>query len=294
MIPLVARSKIIHCHCSTCSSSQLAATCAQLIFCCSPPLPLRLLEVRCPAGFTEEFIGQSLIVTNQPALLRIGHQRPPLILRKQEVTRVIAQRDINLTFQCTGNISGLNALIRVRAVQDHADFVLLYANVFEDHEGCLAVTQRTDLRRRHQEDFVRQAQRFEYAFLPFPLDGNQGLAVGTATAWRVNNAASAEQQAAGKVFLDWLITSDEGQTWSADTLKFIPAYADVKAPAGGLSESVAEYVTAGQTVPWAYNTVFPAGIDIDGAAYMQEYYAGRLSSAELIEELTLTWQDLAG
>lgn len=151
----------------------------------------------------------------------------------------------------------------------------------------------------HQGNWAQQVLedndvQFEYAFLPFPLDGNQGLAVGTATAWRVNNAASAEQQAAGKVFLDWLITSDEGQTWSADTLKFIPAYADVKAPAGGLSESVAEYVTAGQTVPWAYNTVFPAGIDIDGAAYMQEYYAGRLTSAELIEELTLTWQDLAG
>ncbi len=150
----------------------------------------------------------------------------------------------------------------------------------------------------HQGDWAQQVLvdndvDFEYAFLPYPLEGNQGLAVGPATAWRINNAASAEQQEAAKTFIDWLITSEEGQTHSADLLGFIPAYADVKAPEGGLSQSVAEYISNNQTVPWAYNTVFPAGIDIDGAALMQEYYAGGTSEA-LLEGLNDAWVDLAG
>ncbi len=150
----------------------------------------------------------------------------------------------------------------------------------------------------HQGNWAQQVLEeneveFDYAFLPYPLEGNDGLAVGTASAWRVNNAATEEEQAAAKTFIDWLITSDEGQEHSANTLLFIPAYQDVLAPEGGLSESVAQYVSDNKTVEWAYNTVFPAGIDIDGAAYMQEFYAGILTADELIEELTMTWQDLA-
>lgn len=150
----------------------------------------------------------------------------------------------------------------------------------------------------HQGNWAQQVLQeneveFEYAFLPYPLDGNDGLAVGTASAWRVNNRATEEEQAAAKTFIDWLITSDEGQEHSANTLLFIPAYQNVLAPEGGLSQSVADYVSYNKTVDWAYNTVFPAGIDIDGAAYMQEFYAGLLSADELIEELTITWQDLA-
>ncbi len=133
---------------------------------------------------------------------------------------------------------------------------------------------------------------FDYAFLPYPLEGNTGLAVGPATAWRINNRSSAEQQEAAKTFLDWLITSDDGQTHSADLLDFIPAYQNVKAPAGGLSQSVAEFVSENETVAWAYNSVFPTGIDIDGARLMQEYYAGG-TSADLLEQLNTVWVDLA-
>lgn len=143
-----------------------------------------------------------------------------------------------------------------------------------------------------QSVLVDNNVEFNYAFLPYPLDGNQGLAVGPATAWRINNQADEAQQEAAKTFLDWLITSDEGQTLSADLLGFIPAYKDVKAPAGGLSESVAQYVSDNKTVGWAFNTVFPVGIDIDGARLMQEYYAGG-TSADLLDQLNTVWVDLA-
>ncbi len=188
----------------------------------------------------------------------------------------------------------------VQAWADALDQIAPYTNKGQaSYDEQVAGFGAGDYAMIHQGNWAQQILEdnevdFDYAFLPYPLEGNDSLAVGSASAWRINNQASEEQQAAAKTFLDWLITSDEGQEHSANTLLFIPAYQDVLAPQGGLSESVAAYVSDNKTVEWTYNFVFPAGLDIDGAAFMQEYYAGRLTSAELLEELNTTWQDLAG
>ena len=131
---------------------------------------------------------------------------------------------------------------------------------------------------------------FAYDFLAYPLEGNDKMPVGPATAWRVNNAATEEQQDAAKLFLDWLITSDTGQELSADLLNTIPAYRDVKAPEGHLTEAVARFVSEGATIDWVFNTDFPAGIDVGGAEAMQKFYADRIDSNELLDELTIAWQ----
>lgn len=130
---------------------------------------------------------------------------------------------------------------------------------------------------------------FDYGFIPYPTSGNDKLAVGTATGWRVNNKASEEQQKAAKTFLDWLITSEEGQKHSADLLNFIPAYTGVQAPAGNLTEAVAKFAGEGNTVGWVYNTDFPSGMDVDGASSMQKYYADQIDSAQLLQELSDAW-----
>lgn len=130
---------------------------------------------------------------------------------------------------------------------------------------------------------------FDYGFIPYPTSNNDSMAVGTATAWRVNKNATEAQQEAAKTFLDWLITSDEGQDFSADLLNFIPAYQNIKAPEGHLTEAVAAFVSAGKTVPWAYNTDFPSGMDVDGTASMQKYYADQIDSTQLLEEITEAW-----
>lgn len=130
---------------------------------------------------------------------------------------------------------------------------------------------------------------FAYDFLPYPTSGNDSMPVGPATAWRVNNKAGTEQQTAAKTFLDWLITSDEGQNFSADLLNFIPAYENIKAPAGALTESVAKNVTDGKTIDWAFNSVFPAGIDVDGTSAIQKFYAGQSDASQLLEEINEAW-----
>ena len=151
----------------------------------------------------------------------------------------------------------------------------------------------------HQGDWVQtmldqDKVSFQYGILPFPTGGNTKLSVGLANAWRVNNKATEQQQAAAIKFLDWLITSDKGQSYCADTFKFIPAFKDLKAPTTELAKAVSEYVQKSQTIPWVYNTDFPSGIDVDGAALMQKYYAGAVNSSQLLDELTQAWvQDAA-
>jgi len=130
---------------------------------------------------------------------------------------------------------------------------------------------------------------FDYGMIPYPTNGNSKLAVGTATAWRINKYATKDQQKAAIEFLDWLITSDKGQDYSANTLKFIPAYKGVKAPSFPLAADVVSYVNSGKTVPWVYNNYFPNGIDVDGSKEIQKYYAGIINSNQFLDELTKVW-----
>ena len=151
----------------------------------------------------------------------------------------------------------------------------------------------------HQGDWVQtmldqDKVSFSYGLMPYPTGGNTKLAVGLANAWRVNKMASDQQQQAAIRFLDWLLTSEKGQSYCADTFKFIPACKGMKSPAAGLGKDVADYVQKDQTVPWVFNTAFPNGIDVDGAALMQKYYAGAINSSQLLDQLTQAWvQDAA-
>lgn len=151
----------------------------------------------------------------------------------------------------------------------------------------------------HQGDWAQQVidqdkPNFQYGMIPYPTSNNTKLAVGTAMAWRINKYATSDQQKAALDFLDWLITSEKGQDFSANTLKFIPAYKGVKAPDKPLAADVTKYVNDGNTVPWVYNTDFPNGIDIDGASLMQKYYASPMTDDQFLSDLTKIWVQDAG
>ncbi|NJP40239.1 carbohydrate ABC transporter substrate-binding protein [Oscillospiraceae bacterium HV4-5-C5C] len=130
---------------------------------------------------------------------------------------------------------------------------------------------------------------FDYDFLMYPLEGNSKMPVGASTAYRVNNKATEAQQTAAKQFLDWLITSEDGQNYSADLLNLIPPYEGIKAPTGKLTETVAKYAADGQTLDWTFNTDYPSGIDVDGAAAMQDYFNGKTDGEGLLQQLTEAW-----
>ena len=134
---------------------------------------------------------------------------------------------------------------------------------------------------------------FEYDFMPYPLEGNQNIPIGPATSWRVNTEAPEEHQAAAKTFLDWLITSDEGQTWSADVLNMIPPYEGMRAPEGNLTGRIAEFSAEDHVLPWTF-TVYPPGIATDGSSLMERYYLDEIDSSELLAELSEIYTSLSG
>lgn len=150
----------------------------------------------------------------------------------------------------------------------------------------------------HQGDWVQTMLEqdkvsFQYGMIPYPTGGNTKLAVDVSNAWHVNKYASDVQQKAAKDFIDWISTSEKGQSYCADTFKFIPALKGMKAPSGALAQDIASYVNKDQIIPWVYNTDFPSGIDGDGAAWMQAYYANQINSDQLLTQLTQLWAQSA-
>lgn len=134
---------------------------------------------------------------------------------------------------------------------------------------------------------------FEYDFIAYPLEGNQNIPIGPATSWRVNSSAPEDKQEAAKTFIDWLITTDEGQTWSADTLNMIPPYEGAKAPEGNLTGRIAEYSADDNVLPWTFS-VYPPGIATDGASLMERYYLDQIDSTQLLDELSTIYTSLSG
>lgn len=131
--------------------------------------------------------------------------------------------------------------------------------------------------------------KFEYGMMPMPFNGNQGIAVGNTNYFRVNKHATKEQQDASINFLDWLLTEKAGQTYVTEKFKLIPAYEGFNTEKmNPLAQEVSKYSQEGKTVPWTFN-LFPAGIDKDCSSQMEKYYAGQLTSAQLLDEINKIW-----
>lgn len=127
--------------------------------------------------------------------------------------------------------------------------------------------------------------------MPFPLAGNDKIAVGVASYWVVNNQADAEEVKAANAFLNWLFTSDSGKKAIVDDFKFIPALTNIEAgDLDPLSQAVHEATTKGETITWALN-YFPSGIITnDLAPATQEYFMNPgMTGEQFLQKLDEVW-----
>ncbi|WP_193726641.1 ABC transporter substrate-binding protein [Paenibacillus guangzhouensis] len=132
---------------------------------------------------------------------------------------------------------------------------------------------------------------FEYGFLPFPLNGNEGISIGNSNFFRVNKHASEEQQKGAKAFLDWLITDPAGQRYVTEEFKLIPVYSGFDtSKMDPLSQEVNRYASEDKAVPWVFDQ-FPAGAHQDFANEMEKYYSGKVNSEGLLEGLEKVWMN---
>ncbi|WP_274653288.1 sugar ABC transporter substrate-binding protein [Paenibacillus humicola] len=131
--------------------------------------------------------------------------------------------------------------------------------------------------------------------MPFPLEGNNKIAVGVASNWVINGKASPDEIKAAEAFLNWLFTSDTGKKAIVDDFKFIPAMTNIPADnLDPLSKVVYDAAKSGQTIPWATNYYPPNIVVNDLTPVAQAYFLDKnMTGQQLLEKLDAAWAKAA-
>jgi len=131
---------------------------------------------------------------------------------------------------------------------------------------------------------------------PFPLGGNDKLAVSVPSAWCVSTQATEGQKAAAKRFLTWLYTSETGKRYVTDEFLFIPVVKGMtSSKLDPLSADVQRYAAAGQTIPWATDYYPPGSVAVYFVPVAQKFFASGMTPEEFLTELDAAWaQAVAG
>jgi ABC-type sugar transport system, periplasmic component len=138
-----------------------------------------------------------------------------------------------------------------------------------------------------------------FGFLPVPISdsasdyGNSQISVGVPAYWTIDATQSTQaQQAAAKVFLKWLVSSDEGQDYYVNKFNFIPVFDDFRvSPKDALSTQIVAYMKDGRTLEWMNNR-YPADGWPAMGALMQKYLGGLIDRETLAKGLCDYWKSV--
>ncbi|GKX29795.1 ABC transporter substrate-binding protein [Vallitalea longa] len=134
---------------------------------------------------------------------------------------------------------------------------------------------------------------FDMGILSMPVNGNDKISVGIPNSWGINASASEDEIKAALEFLDWLFTSEKGQSYIVDKFGFIPAMTNMKTDTlDPLGKEVAEYTASGKTLPWVFN-IWPAGIvNNDFVPATQKFFSNeKMTGNEFLQELDKAWEN---
>ncbi len=131
---------------------------------------------------------------------------------------------------------------------------------------------------------------FDMGLMPFPLSGNDKLAVSVPSAWSVNSQAKDEEKKAGKEFLEWLYTSETGKRYLMDEFGFIPVVKGMESKnLDVLSSDVSKYANEGKTIGWPL-TMWPAGIvDVHLVPVAEKFFTTDMSEEDFLKALDEAW-----
>lgn len=136
---------------------------------------------------------------------------------------------------------------------------------------------------------------FEVGMAPFPLEGNDKLAVGVGSNWAVNADKDQSEIDAAVEFLNWLHTSETGKQIIVEEFGFLPAMTTIEAgELDPLSQAVLDASNSGETIPWSHN-YYPANVvtnDFTPAA--ESFFVNEeMTGDELITSLEEAWNNAA-
>lgn len=127
---------------------------------------------------------------------------------------------------------------------------------------------------------------FDMGITAVPIQGNSKLSVSVPTAWYVNMDAPDDEKALAKEFLEWMYTSQTGTDYLLNKFKFIPVVEGMASDTlDPVSQSVADAVASGNTIPWVMSD-WPAGIvTTDLAPLAKEFFTTKMSGKKLLNTL---------
>ncbi|MGQ8871619.1 ABC transporter substrate-binding protein [Paenibacillus sp. TSA_86.1] len=142
----------------------------------------------------------------------------------------------------------------------------------------------------------------EFGIIPVPVSnnpedyGNTQVAYSEPKLIAIDNSGSTEaQQAAAKAFIQWMVTSDEGQEAIVGQMGLALPYKDVKVKSSNiLSEAVNQYVDQGKVLNISVINYLPQDYWAKTGASMQKYLAGVIDRKGLAEEVQAYWASQAG
>lgn len=128
---------------------------------------------------------------------------------------------------------------------------------------------------------------FDMGITGLPINGNSKICVGVPSVWCVNADATEGEQKLAMDFLNWLYTSETGVHYMMDEFGFIPVVNGmVSENMDPLSAAVAEAISAGNILPWTFNTEWPANIiSVDLAPITQEFFTSEMSETEFLNAI---------
>ncbi|MBB6019199.1 raffinose/stachyose/melibiose transport system substrate-binding protein [Paenibacillus sp. JGP012] len=142
----------------------------------------------------------------------------------------------------------------------------------------------------------------EFGIVPVPISnnpedyGNTQVAYSEPKLFAIDNSGSTEaQQAAAKEFIQWMVTSDEGQDAIVAQMGLALPYKDVKVKSSNiLSEAVGSFVDQGKVVNISVINYLPQDYWAKTGASMQKYLAGVIDRKGLTDEVQAYWASQAG
>jgi raffinose/stachyose/melibiose transport system substrate-binding protein len=140
----------------------------------------------------------------------------------------------------------------------------------------------------------------EFGVLPVPISNNPGdygngqVAFSHPKLFAVDNsAATPEEQQAALEFLEWMLTSEEGQKAITEEMGLTMPYKNVKATSSNaIAKAIGEYVEKGDTINIGVINYFPTDYWAKTGASMQKYLAGVIDRNQLFQEVQAYWESV--
>ncbi|MCP3028484.1 ABC transporter substrate-binding protein [Halobacillus sp. A5] len=139
----------------------------------------------------------------------------------------------------------------------------------------------------------QQAPDMNIGIMPIPINDeaeNDSLVVNTPNYWVVNKQTSSQNKKEAKKFLNWMVSSKEGQMHMTEHLKFLPAFKHIEPDSSGpLAKETWNYYRDDQTMSSNWFD-FPIGVREDFGAATQQYIKQDINRDQLLYEYQQSWE----